>query len=91
MSNHQAPAVWFPTVRTGTGTDVFTERLVEGLNQRGIRAAISWLPLRAEYAPWTVAIPKPPEWATVTHVNLAAQPLSTKKPAGCSNPAPLNP
>ena len=69
MSNHQAPAVWFPTVRTGTGTDVFTERLVEGLNQRGIRAAISWLPLRAEYAPWTVAIPKPPEWATVTHVN----------------------
>lgn len=27
----QKPAIWFPTVRTGTGTDVFTERLVQGL------------------------------------------------------------
>lgn len=66
---HNQPAIWFPTVRTGTGTDVFTERLVEGLNQRGIRAEPTWLPLRAEYAPWTVAIPKPPDWATVAHVN----------------------
>lgn len=62
-------AVWFPTVRTNTGTDVFTERLVKGLNQKGIRAEITWLPLRAEYAPWTVEVPKPPEWATVVHVN----------------------
>ena len=69
MNKNNEPAIWFPTVRTGTGTDVFTERLVEGLNQRGIRAEISWLPLRAEYAPWTVAVPKPPEWATVAHVN----------------------
>lgn len=61
--------VWFPTVRTNTGTDVFTERLVKGLNQRGIKAEITWLPLRAEYAPWSVAMPQPPEWATVVHVN----------------------
>lgn len=67
--NNTQPAIWFPTVRTGTGTDVFTERLVAGLNERGIRAEITWLPLRAEYAPWTVAIPKPPEWATIAHVN----------------------
>lgn len=63
------PAIWFPTIHTGTGTDVFTERLVEGLNQKGIKAEITWLPLRAEYAPWTVIPPKPPEWATVAHVN----------------------
>jgi len=62
-------AVWFPTVRTNTGTDVFTERLVNGLNQRGIRAEITWLPLRAEYAPWSVLIPKPPAWARIAHVN----------------------
>ncbi len=35
--NATAPAIWFPTVRTGTGTDVFTERLVAGLLQHGIR------------------------------------------------------
>lgn len=64
-----SPAIWFPTVRTGTGTDVFTERLVVDLQRRGLRAEITWLPLRTEYAPWTVAIPQPPTWANVAHVN----------------------
>src|SRR5690606_37236266 len=45
--------VWFPAIRSGTGTDVFTERLAEGLESAGIRTAIDWMPLRAEYAPWT--------------------------------------
>lgn len=66
---NSTPAIWFPTVRTNTGTDVFTERLVKGLQDRSIRAEISWLPLRAEYAPWSVPVPKPPEWANVVHVN----------------------
>lgn len=61
--------VWFPTVRTGTGTDVFTQQLVNGLNQEGIRAEITWLPHYAEYLPWLVPIPQKPEWANVAHVN----------------------
>lgn len=67
--NMKKLGIWFPTVRCGTGTDVFTINLVEELNKRGIRAEITWLPLRAEYAPWSVPIPKPPNWATVIHVN----------------------
>lgn len=63
------PAVWFPAVRSNSGTDVFTERLATALRKRGIPAQITWLPLRAEYAPWTVPVPRPPEWATVVHVN----------------------
>lgn len=63
------PAIWFPTVRTNTGTDVFTLRLVKNLKEQGIKAEITWLPLRAEYAPWTVAIPTAPTWATAVHVN----------------------
>lgn len=63
------PAVWFPAIRAGSGTDVFTERLVEGLRRRGIRAEITWLPLRAECAPWSVAVPKPPAWANIVHIN----------------------
>ena len=62
-------AVWFLAIRTGTGTDVFTRQLAEGLRQRGIPAEISWLPLRAEFLPWFVARPLVPEWATVVHVN----------------------
>lgn len=65
----QSPAVWFPAIRTGTGTDVFTERLAVELRRRNMRAEITWLPLRAEYAPWSVPAPKPPAWATVAHVN----------------------
>lgn len=61
--------VWFPTIKTNTGTDIFTKRLVEGLNTQGIKAEITWLPLRAEYAPWTVSAPKAPDWATAVHVN----------------------
>lgn len=61
--------VWFPAIRTLSGADVFTERLCAALNARGIRAEITWLPLRAKYASWTVPVPKPPDWATVAHVN----------------------
>ena len=67
--NSTAPAIWFPAVRTNTGTDVFTQRLVADLCKRGVRAEITWLPLRAEYAPWTVSKLQPPAWATVAHVN----------------------
>lgn len=63
------PAVWFPAIRTRSGTDVFTERLAAGLQQRGIRTEISWLPHRAEFAPWTVTKPKQPDWANIVHIN----------------------
>lgn len=66
---NQNIGVWFPAVRCGSGADVFTERLCEALNRRGIRAEITWLHHRAEYVPWTVRVPKPPKWATVIHVN----------------------
>lgn len=61
--------VWFPTVRTNGGVDIFTEQLVAGLQSRGVRAEIAWLPLRAEYAPWSVRIPELPSWASITHIN----------------------
>lgn len=63
------PAVWFPAVRAGSGTDVFTERLAGELRKRGLRTEITWLPLRAEYASWSVARPEPPAWANIIHIN----------------------
>lgn len=56
-------------MRTGTGSDVFTETLVAGLLARDVRAEITWLPLRAEYAPWAVSVPRRPAWANLAHVN----------------------
>lgn len=69
MPAERSMAVWFPAVRAGSGADVFTVRLCAALNARGIRADITWLPLRAEYAPWSVPVPQPPVWATLAHVN----------------------
>ena len=63
------PAVWFPTVRAGTGADMFTIRLASALQRRGVRTEITWLPHRAEYAPWMVPVPKPPEGTSVVHIN----------------------
>lgn len=36
--------VWFPTVRVGTGTDIFTTRLARALQQKGLIAKITWFP-----------------------------------------------
>lgn len=69
MSGKQVPAVWFPAVRTGSGTEVFTRRLADELRRRGLDVEVTWLPLRAEYAPWTVPVPSPPAWANIAHVN----------------------
>lgn len=64
-----APAVWMPAVRCGTGADVFTERLAAALAERGIRCEVTWLPHRAEYAPWSVPVPSPPPWVNIVHIN----------------------
>lgn len=69
LSSTKKLGIWFPTVRCGTGTDVFTITLVEELNNLGICAEITWLPHHAEYLPWFVHKPKVPEWATVAHIN----------------------
>jgi glycosyltransferase involved in cell wall biosynthesis len=63
------PVVWFPSVKVGTGTDRFTERLAAALEKRGIKSVITWLPRRAEYAPWTVPIPRRPAGVNLVHVN----------------------
>ena len=63
------PAIWFPTIKANTGVDRFTIDLVKCLKLKGIQAEIAWLPLRAEYAPWSIEIPEPPKWANIIHIN----------------------
>lgn len=68
-NSKSAPAVWFPAIRSNSGADSFTVRLVAALKERGVKATITWLPLRAEYAPWSVSPPKPPENTDIVHTN----------------------
>jgi len=67
--NNSKPAIWFPTVKTNTGTDKFTEQLVSSLKQKGFQAEITWLPHHVEYLPWLIPIPQKPDWANIVHVN----------------------
>ena len=61
--------IWFPTIRTGTGTDVYTQRLAQGLERFGYETRITWLPHALEMAPWLLAGLKPPPGTSIIHGN----------------------
>lgn len=61
--------IWFPTIRTGTGTDVYTQRLAQGLERLGYDARITWLPHALELAPWLLAGLEPPAGTSIIHAN----------------------
>lgn len=63
------PSVWFPAIRTGTGSDAFTKVLCSALVEQGFRAEISWIPHYGEFLPWLVDRPAAPAWANIAHVN----------------------
>lgn len=53
--------VWLPTLRVGTGADVFVERLAAGLERAGHEAAVQWFPPHFELHPWSLRrVPAPP-------------------------------
>lgn len=53
--------IWFPTVRGGSGTDVYTLRLAEVLQRRGIETEITWFHTYYQFAPFLLkAAPEPP-------------------------------
>jgi glycosyltransferase involved in cell wall biosynthesis len=43
--------VWFPTVRAGSGSDVFVRRLAAGLERHGAHCQVSWFPHGYEVFP----------------------------------------
>lgn len=44
--------VWLPCIITGTGSQVYTERLARGLSARGHEVVLDLLPHRFQYRPW---------------------------------------
>jgi starch synthase len=61
--------IWFPTLRLGTGTDVFTMRLAEGLQKRGIDAEITWFDRRFEFLPDLLRFANIPPQTDLVHAN----------------------
>ena len=53
--------IWFPTIRGGSGTDVYTLRLAEALQRRGMETDITWFHTYYQFAPFLLrATPEPP-------------------------------
>lgn len=61
--------VWFPTVRGGSGTDVFTTRLVAALAKRGVETRITWFPGYFEFLPQLAKTTRHPRGVTLIHAN----------------------
>ena len=63
--------IWLPTIRAGSGTDVFSERLASALSSRGMEATITWFPHLTELVPDILRFAKPPRGTTIIHANSA--------------------
>lgn len=63
------PKLWLPMVRTGTGTDIYTRLLAEGLRRRGNEVVVSEYPHHYQYAPWLLRRADPPAGTTVVLTN----------------------
>ncbi|HTV84490.1 MAG TPA: glycosyltransferase family 4 protein [Dyella sp.] len=61
--------IWFPTVRAGSGSDVYVERLVSGLREHGIDACLQWFDHRFELYPWALRRINPPAGTDLVHAN----------------------
>jgi glycosyltransferase involved in cell wall biosynthesis len=61
--------IWFPTIRGGSGTDIYTERLAAALNRRRIETVITWFALKYEFAPFLLLRAKAPSGTDIIHAN----------------------
>lgn len=61
--------VWLPTIRAGTGADVYAKRLAAGLDQRGVEATITWLNHYYEIFPFLLKYRYGPENIDIIHTN----------------------
>ena len=60
--------VWLPLIRTGTGAEVYTYRLAEGLSAKGHAAVVDAVDHKFQYCPWAAPI-KPPAGCDVVFGN----------------------
>ena len=61
--------VWMPTVRAGSGSDVFINRLGAALNRQGLETEITWFDKRYEFAPFFLKGFPPPAGTDIIIAN----------------------
>ncbi len=61
--------IWLPTIRVGSGTDIFTQRLAAALTRRGMEVVVTWFSRFTELAPDLLRFAKPPIGVDIIHAN----------------------
>ena len=61
--------IWFPTIRAGSGADIYVSRLASALRKNNISAEITWFSRQFELAPFLLKNSKPPEGTDIIHAN----------------------
>jgi len=61
--------IWLPVIRCNTGTDVFSLRLCNALNQRGVRCTLTWYNRYFELFPWLLSNVAMPDGIDIIHAN----------------------
>ena len=61
--------VWFPLIRVGSGSDVYTERLARALERYGITAEVDRFDSWYELSPWLLRYRRPPQHTCLIHAN----------------------
>lgn len=59
--------IWLPSLRVGTGADVFVERLAAGLARAGHDPVVQWFPAHFELHPWSLRGVAAPAGTDVVH------------------------
>jgi len=61
--------IWLPTIRTGTGSDIYTMRLADGLAAAGHIPVVQFFDRKFELAPWLLSRIAPPPDTNIVHAN----------------------
>jgi len=61
--------VWFPLIEGGSGTDVFTRRLANALERRGIAVEVTWFHRYYQFAPLLLRHVRVPDGTNIIHAN----------------------
>lgn len=61
--------IWFPTIRVGSGSDVYVDRLVSGLRAHGVDACLQWFDHTFEFVPFLLHRVRAPRGTDLIHAN----------------------
>jgi len=69
MNDGRPMHVWMPNIVGNSGSDVFIERLAEGLRHRGVTVTVEWFARRYEFFPDALAMRAMPDGVDIIHSN----------------------